>query len=59
MLVSLRGFNGNRKIILALVVRMLLDKKTRNSKKVEFNKKNVQKSNASCMLLAPLSLNFH
>ena len=45
-------------MILALVVRMLLDKKTRNSKKVEFNKKNLQRSNASCMLLAPLSLNF-
>ena len=43
MLVSLRGFNGNRKMILALVVRMLLDKKTRNSKKVEFNKKFTKK----------------
>ena len=45
-------------MILALVFRMLLDKKTRNSKKVEF-KKNLQRSNASCLLLAPLQLNLH
>ena len=53
MLVSLRGFNGNRKMILALVVRMLLDKKTRNSEKVEFNKKIYKEAmlHACCWLL--------
>ena len=37
-------------MILALVVRMLLDKKTRNSKKVEFNKKNLKKK--QCFMYA-------